>query len=335
MKRMILLLLLAGMLAGCGKGQQETVPSFEPAAESTAATQATETMPAQTTLPEQDFSFGDLEYTEFHFNSGAGAWGTVLTVQPDGSFTGTFQDTDMGGGESPEYPNGCVYRSDFSGQFGQPEWTDSFTCTLRISDIQYEKEPETSEIRDGILYSYGTAYGLTETEELLLYLPGKPLETLPEEYLPWAGLYGYEGTELPYYGLYNPGLQTGFYSINILNTIRFSVQTAEEASAEVDTWLEKAYTQADMNYAAQQKYLVWDEALNQLWRDLKGLLSEAEMRRLTNEELQWIQDKEAAALEAAAEYEGGSIYPSIYYGVLSDLTRQRVYELLEYLPDEQ
>ena len=112
-------------------------------------------------------------------------------------------------------------------------------------------------------------------------------------------------------------------------------EAAEKAEADIDLWLETHYTQADMNDAAQQKYQVWDDALNQLWADLKGLLGEEEMRELTNEELAWIREKEAAALEAAAEYEGGSIYPAVYSGTLTSLTKQRVYELLEYLPDSQ
>ena len=332
MKRMLLLFLVAVLLCGCGREQKETLPSFAPAGETAAAETA---MPTETeeTVPEADFSFSDLPYTEFHFNSGAGAWGTVLVIHPDGSFNGTFQDTDMGSGEDPEYPNGCVSYSEFSGKFAQPVWLDEHSCVLKILEIQYEREPGTSEIRDGILYSYGTAYGLTETEELVLYLPGTPISQLPEDFIPWAGLYGVDGTELPHYGLYNPGHQTGFYSHSILDTIRFSVQHAEEVAAEVDTWLEEAYTQADMNYAAQQKYLIWDGALNQFWQDLKSILSEEEMRQLTNEELQWIDEKEAAALDAAAEYEGGSIYPMVYYSALADLTKQRVYELLEWLPE--
>ena len=328
MKRTILLLLLAVVLVGCDKGQQETLPSFEPAAEpsSTMSTQPTEIL-----QPEGTFSFEELEYLEFHFNSGAGAWGTVLVIRPDGSFFGTYHDTEMGLQE-PEYPNGTVYLSDFSGQFSQPEWRDEYSCTLRMENLRYEKEPETVEIRDGVQYRYHTAHGLTETLELVLYLPGTPISQLPEDYIPWAGLYGHEGTELPHYGLYNPGQQTGFYSLNVLDKVRFSVQHAEEVAAEVDTWLGEAYTQADMNYAAQQKYLVWDEALNQLWQDLKELLSEEEMKQLTNEELAWIQEKEQAALDAAEEYEGGSMYPAVYYGTLADLTKQRAYELLKYLP---
>lgn len=333
MKRTFFLLLLGALLfSGCA-GRKPAAPSFEPSAETTSPVAEPVTMSPETqpTAEREAFSFSQLEYLEFHFNSGAGSWGTVLVIRPDGSFFGSFQDSNMGIQE-PEYPNGSVSLSDFSGQFSQPVWVDAFTCALTIDDIRYEKEPGTSEIRDGILYCYDTAYGLTETEELLLYLPGAPLAELPEEYLSWADLYEYEGAGLPHYGLYNPGHQTGFYSTNILDTIRFSVHHSEEVAAEVDIWLEEHYTQADMNYGAQQKYLIWDDTLNQLWRDLKGLLSEEEMQQLTKEELQWIKDKEAAALEAAAEYEGGSLYPTIYYSTLADLTKQRVYELLELLP---
>lgn len=330
MKRMFALLLFALLLCACRK-EEETLPSFEPttqapAVETTLPTEAEETVPAA------DFSFSELQYTEFHFNSGAGGWGTVLLIRPDGSFWGTFQDHNMGMIE-PDYPNGCVSRCDFSGQFAQPRWLDDCSCALKITALEYAQEPGTTEIREGIFYEYTTAYGLTDTEELLLYLPGKPLEELPEDYLPWAGLYGYEGTTLPHYGLYNPGHKSGFYGLNILDAIRASVQTAEEAATEVDVWLEEACTQADMNYAAQQKYLIWDDLLNQLWQDLKGLLTEEQMRQLTNEELQWIQDKEAAALEAAAEYEGGSLYPMVYSATLAQWTRDRVYALLEWLPE--
>lgn len=329
MKQISVLLLLALLLGGCGRTQKETMPSFAVPTETATTETSAET---EACSPEVNFSFSDLAYQEFHFNSGAGAWGTVLIVHPDGSFGGTYQDTDMGVQEEA-YPNGSISISNFAGRFSQPQWQDAYTGVLKIEELHYDVEPGTVEIRNGARYSYTTAYGLTETEELVLYLPGKPLEQLPEPYLSWANLYGYEGTVLPHYGLYNPGYGTGFYGLNILDKVRFSVQHAEEVAAEVDTWLEEAYTQADMNYAAQQKYLVWDEALNQLWQDLKELLSEEEMKQLTNEELAWIQEKEQAALDAAEAYEGGSIYPTIYYSTLSNLTKQRVYELLEYLPE--
>ena len=331
MKRFLILGTLAALLLSGCKEQLPPEPSSSVPEETTVP--AT-TLAAEPTWQEDPFDFSQLEYLEFHYNSGAGAWGTVLIIRPDGSFWGPYQDTDMGD-QDEAYPNGSFHISNFSGQSSQLQRQDAYTGVLKIEELHYDVEPGTVEIRDGARYSYTTAYGLTETEELVLYLPGKPLEQLPEQYLSWANLYGYEGTVLPHYGLYNPGHETGFYSLNILDAIRSSVETAEKAEADIDLWLETHYTQADMNDAAQQKYQVWDDALNQLWADLKGLLGEEEMRELTNEELAWIREKEAAALEAAAEYEGGSIYPAVYSGTLTSLTKQRVYELLEYLPDSQ
>ena len=42
---------------------------------------------------EHGFTFAELRQYEFVFASGAGSWGTVLYVRPDGSFSGTFSDT--------------------------------------------------------------------------------------------------------------------------------------------------------------------------------------------------------------------------------------------------
>ena len=42
------------------------------------------------TAVKTDFSYADLSETEFLFASGAGAWGTTLTIDADGSFPGAL-----------------------------------------------------------------------------------------------------------------------------------------------------------------------------------------------------------------------------------------------------
>jgi len=328
MKRWIVLLLLLLLLPGCAR-QEAAEPATVP---------ATVPVETKTTVPvterEETVSFEELKYIEFRFNSGAGAWGTVLRIQPDGSFAGNYRDTDMGDVDG-NYPNGTVYLSEFSGRFSQPERINGYTYALKVEDLQYVREPGTEEIREGTHYCYSTAYGLDGTEELLLYLPGAPLEELTETYRYWcnATLYGYEGTLLPHYGLYNPGQEHGFYSVDILENVREDVRRAEEASAGLDVWLETNYTQTDMNMAAQDRYQIWDGVLNSLWAVLKEVLPKEEMDRLTREELDWIREKEAAVEAAGAEVEGGSIYPAVVNGTAAQLTRERVYVLLEYLPE--
>lgn len=327
MKRWIFLLLLSLLLSGCAR-QEEPVSTTVP----TSAPIQTE-LSIPTTEPREAVSLNELNYIEFRFNSGAGAWGTVLHISPDGSFSGNYHDSNMGE-QGEGYPNGSVYSCDFTGRFSQPEQIDACIYSLRIETLQYEKEPGTEEIREGVRYSYTAAHGLTGTEEMLLYLPGAPLDKLPETYRYWcsATLYGYEGSELPHYGLYNPAQEHGFYGVDILENVRIWVQDAEKASEGLDVWLETNITQADMNLAAQDRYLIWDNTLNSLWAVLKEVLPKDTMEQLTREELAWIEEKEAAVEAAGAEVEGGSIYPAVVNGTAARLTRERVYELLEYLP---
>ena len=48
------------------------------------------------------------ESAEFFFRSGAGAWRTIITLNRDGTFTGSYLDSEMG--ESGEgYPHGSAY----------------------------------------------------------------------------------------------------------------------------------------------------------------------------------------------------------------------------------
>ena len=73
---------IALTLAGCGETLPPPTPSEPP--EATGALQ-----PAVA----HGFTFAELRQYKFVFASGAGSWGTVLYVRPDGSFSGTFSDT--------------------------------------------------------------------------------------------------------------------------------------------------------------------------------------------------------------------------------------------------
>lgn len=41
-------------------------------------------------------SFEDFKLVEFYFASGAGAWRTTMEITADGSFFGSYSDSDMG-----------------------------------------------------------------------------------------------------------------------------------------------------------------------------------------------------------------------------------------------
>ena len=61
-----------------------------------AAAAALTILSASAAFAAQNFSYADLKGLEFSFSSGVGAWETMLGIMPDGTFSGTFHDADMG-----------------------------------------------------------------------------------------------------------------------------------------------------------------------------------------------------------------------------------------------
>lgn len=196
--------LTASFLTGCGDSGQTQSPD---AGEGDISAQE----PAGSES-EAQFSFTDISNLEFWFGSGAGAWRTVLTIHDDGTFEGEYSDSDMGSA-GEDHPNGVCYLSDFTGKLTEPEKVNDYTYSVRIERIELAEEPDTEEIKDGIKYIYSEPYGLDDAEELLFYLPGAPVQELPEGYRSWMMGYGeFTDTQLPFYGLYNVKAEEGFSS---------------------------------------------------------------------------------------------------------------------------
>ena len=150
----------------------------------------------------------------FTFSSGAGAWGTTLKINSDGSFSGNYHDSDMGD-RNDSYPKGTVYYCDFSGKFGEIKKMNEYTYSMKMEKIEYNNEPNTEEIKDGFLYKYSSAYGLDEADTVLIYTPEMPISDLPEGFTSWTSrLIPPSGEILGYYGLYNVKEKEGFVSQN-------------------------------------------------------------------------------------------------------------------------
>lgn len=283
---------------------------------------------------EEPFSFADFKDLEFSFCSGVGGWATTMYINEDGSFSGVFYDGDLGiTGEG--YPNGTMYLCDFSGQFTEPVKVNDYTYSMQISELNYEEKAGKEEIRDGVMYCYSTAYGLDDAEDILIYLPGAPLAYLPEEFRSWVGYYDLsytEDTELPFYALNNETQQFGFTSYNIIENLRAGIAFIEEWTAELENSIENdALTQAEYNEKSQELYEMWDGALNSVWGVLKQTQDAEAMSDLTVEEREWIALKEQIVSDAGAEYEGGTIQPMIMNLKAAEMTKARVYELMERL----
>jgi len=151
---------------------------------------------------------------EFIFSSGAGGWATVMTVYNGGHFKGEFHDSNMGE-MGNEYPRGTVYLCNFKGVFTDIKKIDENTYSMKLGEVDLNKQPNTREIKDKILYIYAQPYGLEEGEEFILYTPDTPLKELSEEFLSWwPGRYEINNKPetLSAYGILNKDTQQGFFS---------------------------------------------------------------------------------------------------------------------------
>lgn len=197
------------VLVSCGDSKYEATSSSSTYLEEEASKDAVEA----------DFSFSQLENMTFHFLSGAGAWETWLVINADGTFSGSYHDSDMG---DPSYEGGVVYLCDFNGEFDPLIKVDDYTYKTKIKNINYDREPEESEVglidETEVGFRYTTAYGLDEAEDIYFYLPGKPVSELSEEFLSWVRYEiedfetGERATNLTFYGLFNEAKGEGFFS---------------------------------------------------------------------------------------------------------------------------
>lgn len=141
-------------------------------------------------------------------------------------------------------------------------------------------------------------------------------------------------------GLYNVETESEFSSYMIDEMKEYNTEL--DITAEVDE-IEKQYedmnqrlkeddlNQSDMNFLAKDIYVLWDDEINKIWGYLKDTLDKDSMEQLTIEQKEWITMKENEVKEAGSVYEGGSIRPTIEFLKGAELTRDRVYELMELL----
>lgn len=147
------------------------------------------------------------EPLEFLLASGAGGWGTELTLYPDGRFQGIYEDGDAG----------MTWICHFSGRFTGIRQINDYAYSMQLEELTYEEEVGEKWTKNGMLYTAEDAYGLFGGEEFILYLPNTPVEGLNEKFLTWwpdYALWNRHGSIdiLAAYGLYNVNTGEGFFT---------------------------------------------------------------------------------------------------------------------------
>lgn len=153
---------------------------------------------------------------DYVFSSGAGGWSTGMDIADDGTFTGSFHDSEMGS-TGPGYPHGTVYSCNSNGKFSEPQVVDEHTLRMELEYLEIDHTPGDEKIEDQIRYIYSDPYGLDNADEFFIYLPGAEIAALPEGFLNWAKMWlnsrtNGTATTLPsgFYGIYNVGGEQGF-----------------------------------------------------------------------------------------------------------------------------
>ena len=160
---------------------------------------------------------------QFEFTSGAGAWQTYLTVEPDGSFSGQYTDANLGETGEGYEESGTTYVCEFSGRFTDAVETAPYIYELRYDDPELAKQPGTEVISEGLRLVYTEPYGLQGTDHVTVYLPGAPLKDLAKDYVDWIApmhfgcyvgdtYYTDLPEDLPFCGIYNEEENNGFFS---------------------------------------------------------------------------------------------------------------------------
>jgi len=149
------------------------------------------------------------------FASGAGGWGSILTLQPDGSFNGECFDSEMGT-MALDYPNGTCYVSMYEGQFLDIQQISDYSWSMKLTELSTEKAPKETWIEGGIRYIASDAYGVTGGEEFILYAPGTLADDLPAECRSWwPDVYSWRKGKmerLEGWCLYNVNTGQGFFT---------------------------------------------------------------------------------------------------------------------------
>lgn len=91
-------------------------------------------------------------------------------------------------------------------------------------------------------------------------------------------------------------------------------------------------TQTAMNTCAEAEYAQADTKLNNVYQSVKAPLAGEKANQLISAEEAWLDFRDAYCDFVQAQYAGGSIQPTVYYGCLTQLTSDRIATLQQTQP---
>ena len=149
---------------------------------------------------------------DYDFCSGAGAWSTDLTITADGTFSGSYHDTDFDEGELDGVPYEAVtVLIGFTGRISAPQHSSAQELVSTVTELTLD--PFEPFVDEGVLFTPAPeAYGIAQGDTLRFFMQGAYVEALPEDL--WNWLVSKEGgpdwETLPYVAMYNETGAAGY-----------------------------------------------------------------------------------------------------------------------------
>ncbi|MBM6699216.1 hypothetical protein H7U32_02505 [Bifidobacterium pullorum subsp. saeculare] len=124
---------------------------------------------------------------DYMFSSGSGGWGTNLHVNADGTFSGKYQDTNLGD-ISAEHPHGTARQSEFTGQFSSAQRNEDGSYTLHCvaNRLSVKGNNGGTRIENGMAITTTDPYGITLCDTFVLYPKGFDSAKMSESERGWA-----------------------------------------------------------------------------------------------------------------------------------------------------
>ena len=277
-------------------------------------------------------TFEDLAKYSYSFTSGAGGWSDDFDIEKDGSFHGSYHDSDMGD-TGDGYPDGIRYYCEYEGHFENIQKVDDYTYKMHLKDIKILNDDQ-EYIADGVKYIPLTPYALNNANVVEIYMPGKPVSEIDEEVRTWLFIpYQDQQDTLENLALVNVNENHGITSSTRMTPKEDAESTYNTYKESYDYYadqLSEAATTADMVEATSNQIRVSDECLNDIWRIIKYNTDEATYNKALEEQRHLLKDRDASAERATAEHLGGSQATVDYNDIYATMTMERCKELLKY-----